>query len=172
MNILKSALGHYETKGRIEDADVIVGHSFGTLTDEMSVNRELAEYILDRVDGRPIVVDRNLADAFPDEHHIDLVVEGQVSDARGNGVGTWGTLIEAKEFMKTHELSKPLMIAQAYHIGRVAMQAQKLQMDSIIPEKLPTRFDKQSAQVWTRSRNMWVPREVIGSIVLKSQGKL
>ena len=172
MNILKSALGHYETKGRIEDADVIVGHSFGTLTDETSANRQLAEYILDHVDGRPIVVDRNLADAFPGDHRIDLVVEGEVSDARGNGVGTWGTLIEAKGFMETHELSKPLMIAQAYHIGRVAMQAQKLQMDAIIPGNLPTRFDRESAQPWTRSRTMWVPREVIGSLVLKSQGKL
>jgi 4-alpha-glucanotransferase len=64
------------------------------------------------------------------------------------------------------------MIAQAYHIGRVAMQAHKLHMDAIIPADLPDGFDQQSDQVWTRSRNMWVPREVLGSLVLKAQGRL
>jgi hypothetical protein len=173
MNILESALGHYETRGRIEDADVIVGHSFGTLTGEGSVNRYLAERILDNRDGRPIVVDRNLANAFgSDADQIDYVVEGQASTAAGKGVGTWGTLVEAKDFMDEHGLERPLMIAQACHIGRVAMQAQKLHMDAVIPADLPASFDAASEQIWTRSKILWIPREVVGSLVLRYWGQL
>lgn len=173
MNILESALGHYEISGHMGDADVIVGHSFGTHTGEGSVNRYLAEYILENEDGRPIVVDRNLADAFPsDVDKISRVAEGQASGATGGGVGTWGTLLEAKDFMKERKLERPLMIAQACHIGRVAMQAQKLGMDAVIPANLPTSFDAESDQIWTRSKMLWVPREVIGSLALRVWHKL
>lgn len=173
MNIITSALGHYEARGHVEDADVLVGHSFGTLTGKGSVNRRLAECILECAGRRPIVVDKNLADAFPsDADQIDLIVGGPVSDALGGGVGTWGTLLEAGKFMNDNELLRPLMVAQACHIGRVAMQAFKQGMDPIIPPDLPAGFDPESEQRWTRSKSLWVPREVIGSFVLRSQGKL
>lgn len=173
MNILESALGHYEMRGYMGDADVVVGHSFGTLTGEDSVNRYLAEYILENEAGRPIVVDRNLADAFPsDVDKISRIAEGPVSDLAGGGVGTWGTLLVAKDFMKEHGLERPLMVAQACHIGRVAMQARKFAMNAVIPADLPTNFDAESGQIWTRSKKLWVPREVIGSLVLKVQGRL
>jgi hypothetical protein len=173
MNIIGSAFGHYEPVGHPEDADVIVGHSFGTSVNKGSVNRELADLILDIADGRPVVVDRNLADSIPDfSAPLDKVVDGPISNTVGVGVGTWGTLVAAQEFMAERQLVRPMMVAQAFHIGRIAMQAKKLHMDSIIPANLPTSFDEESDQIWTRSRAMWVPREVLGSFVLKAQGKL
>jgi hypothetical protein len=121
---------------------------------------------------RPIVADRMLADSFPEPFEVAKIVEGPISDAAGNGVGSWGTLVAALEFMKENALHRPLMVAQAHHIGRVVMQAKKLGMESIVPPDLPRQFDPASNQVWTRSLGFWVPREVIGSAVLKLQGKL
>jgi len=173
MNIVTSALGRYEAIGNPDDADILVGHSFGTMTDDGSVNRQLALAILETADGRPIVVDRNLAHAFPgNTDRIDHVVDGPIANAAGKGVGSWGTLVEAKQFMETNALVRPMMIAQSHHIGRIAMQAEKLGMDAIIPAGMPDTFDWSSRQLWTRSNVFWLPREIGGSVALRLQGKL
>ncbi|HSH55892.1 MAG TPA: hypothetical protein VK983_03635 [Candidatus Limnocylindrales bacterium] len=173
MNIVRSALGHYEAQGSPSDADVIVGHSFGTLISEGSANRALADFVLETADGRPIVADRMLVDAFPQkDEDVDYVVEGPISNGVGQGVGSWGTLKEAMVFMECEGLGTALMVTQAHHIGRVVMQADKLGISSIVPANLPNRFDPESEQRWTRSLGMWVPREVLGSLVLRAQKKL
>jgi hypothetical protein len=173
MNIVRSALGYYEPMGDPAEADCIIGHSFGTLIDEKSVNRSLANYILEHANGRPIAADRMLVDAFPngdrDVHHV---VEGPISNTTGQGVGSWGTLVGSRVFMENREVRKPLMIGQAHHIGRVVMQAKKLGIDSIVPADLPSHFDPHSDQLWTRSLAMWLPREILGSLVLRFQKKL
>ena len=173
MNILKSALGHYEAIGDPNDADVIIGHSFGTLTDIESANRAIANYSLQIAADRPIVADRMLVDSFPNQDEdVAHIVEGKISNGVGQGVGSWGTLIEAKAYMERENLMNALMVGQAHHIGRVAMQADKLGMSTIIPPDLPSNFDARSEQRWTRSVGMWLPREVIGSLVLRAQKKL
>lgn len=173
MNILKAAAGHYETHGDIADADVIVGHSFGTSTHPESPNGALARFIMRNEDGQPIVVDQTLARAFPKSTLLDVAVGGAVSDAMGSIGGSWETIMQAKQYMDKEELRRPAMAAHAFHIGRVAMQAEKIGMkDVIIPSGLPSIFDRQSAQIWTRAAGLWVPREVLGSFVLRHQGKL
>ncbi len=173
MNIVKSALGRYEPIGNPQDADVIVGHSFGTMTSEDSTNRAIADFAMEAAEGRPIVADRMLVDAFPGkDEDVDFVVEGPISNGVGQGVGSWGTLVEAKAYMEQKDLRAALMVGQANHIGRVVMQAKKLGITSIVPANLPNRFDPQSEQRWTRSMGMWLPREIIGSLVLRAQKKL
>jgi len=173
MNIIRSALGHYEVIGSPDDADVIVGHSFGTLIGEDSANRAIADFALKAANGRPIVADRMLVEAFPhSDEDVDHVVEGPISNGVGQGVGSWGTLVEAKVFMEREDLKTALMVGQAHHIGRVAMQAKKLGILSVVPANLPNRFDPDSEQHWTRSMGMWLPREIIDSFVLRAQKKL
>lgn len=173
MNILKSALGHYEAVGNAADADCVIGHSFGTLIGKGTANQDLADFILKNADGRPVIADAMLADSFPyGRSAVDFVAEGPISNLTASEGGSWNTLLFANSVMNNEGLSRPLMIAQAHHIGRVAMQAKKLGMESIVPENLPGTFDADSNQIWTRSLAMWVPREVLGSFVLKKQGKL
>lgn len=171
MNIIQSALGNYEVTGLPSEGNCVVGHSFGTLTGPGSVNQLLAKYIDTYSDGRPIVADRMLVNAF-DDTDIDEVVEGQISNGIGQGVGTWGTLLGAKAFMDREGLSTALMVGQGCHIGRISMQAAKLDMATVIPDGLPRIFDPQSEQRFTRSKTMWIPREVLGSVVLRLQKKL
>jgi hypothetical protein len=173
MNILKSSLGRYEAVGNLDDADVIIGHSFGTSTGEGSVNRAIADFIASRTDDRPIVVDRMLVGEFPEgENQLAHIVDGPITNTIGVGVGTWGVLVEAVPFMHNEGLKIALMVAQAYHIGRVAMQADKLGIEYVIPPDLPDVFDTGSEQIFARSAALWVPREVLGSLVLRAQGKL
>jgi len=163
MSIVRSALGHYEASGNPAHAQLISGHSFGTQTGEHSVNRALAEKIAAWASERLIVVDEMLAKAFTrDMPKIHSVIEGEITDTQGNGLGTWGTLERTKRLMDGKGLETALLVAQAHHVGRVAMQAEKLGMHTVVPEGLPQGFEPMSAQWWTRSQSLWVPREVAG----------
>jgi hypothetical protein len=173
MNIIESARGHYQPHGLINGADVIIGHSFGLATTPKSPNGRLAEFIMRNADDRPIIADQTLVDAFPDPNVVDLAVGGPVSNTTGSEGGTWGVLLAAQEFMKENDLRRPLQVAQAYHIGRIGMQAEKLNMHSIIPSGLPRNFDHHAwKQWWTRNAALWFMREVPGSIALRRLGQL
>lgn len=173
MNIVSSALGHYEVTGNPDNADIIIGHSFGTFVGEGSANRSIADFALQIADNRPIVADRMLVDEFPNrDEDVDFVVEGAISNGVGQGVGSWGTLAEAKAYMEREKLKSALLVGQTHHIGRVAMQARKLGIISIVPAGLPSNFDPESDQRWTRTLILWLPREIIGSFVLRAQKKL
>ena len=163
----------YEAQGLIEAADCVIGHSFGSSIDSESVNRQLAEQMTDFAGDKPMIADRTLVDALPNGDELMAhVVEGQRTNMKAEGVGTWGTLVGAKDYMDEHELVAPLMVAQAYHIKRVVRQAAKLGIASIVPEGLPTSFDRQSEQIWTRSALLWVPFNGLGSLLLKKRGQL
>ena len=173
MNIVNSALGHYEVLGQAAEAEVVIGHSFGTATSEGSVNAAITRLILENSSNRPIIVDRMLVDPLGlGEEELALVVDGPISNTVGQGVGTWGVLEAVQSYMREREMQAALMIAHASHIGRVVMQAEKLGIRSITLPGMPTHFDKDSDQLFTRHPALWVPREVLGSFVLRTQDKL
>lgn len=163
----------YEAIGDINDADCVIGHSFGTSIDTESVNAQLAVQMLLYQNGRPMIADRTLVNAMPDnDTNMAYIVEGEVTNLKAQGVGTWGTLVEAHEYMEENGLQLPLMIAQAFHIKRVIKQAAKLGITSVAPANLPKDFDKQSEQLWTRSAALWIPFNALGSLLLKHRGQL
>ena len=157
----------------LPEADSVIGHSFGTSIDKSSVNAQLASQMLLQSDGRPMIADRALVNALPNgEQLMAHIVEGDVTNIKAQGIGTWGTLVEAHQYMQAKNLHHPIMIAQAYHISRVVRQAAKLGIDSIVPEGLPKDFDKESDQIWTRSAALWIPFNALGSLLLKRRGQL
>jgi hypothetical protein len=165
----------YEATGNPTDEDCLVGHSFGTSTTEASPNHQLATLMLNYANDRPMIADRTLVDAMPDgENLMAHVVDGDVTNLKAQGVGTWGTWLAAKEYMEENGLSRPLVFAHARHIGRAVMQAknEKLGITSIVPEGLPTDYDKSSEQIWTRASYLWIPMNAVGSILLKKRGQL
>lgn len=173
MNIYDSARGRYEVTGDPATADMVIVHSFGTSLGEGSPNHELAKFALNIADGRVIVGDRSVVNAFPNkDDDVGHVVEGPITNAIGQGVGTWGALVVARRYMQENDLHRPIMVAQAHHIGRVVRQGLKLGIDFVVPEDLPANFDLTSGQWCTRSEGLWVPREVLGSLVLRAKGQL
>ena len=131
----------YKPSGNVADADCVIGFSFGTSIDPGSVNRQLALRMLSSAQGRPMIADRTLVNAMPSGgNQMVHVIEGEVTNAKTQGVGTWGTLVSARDFMEAHDLSKPIMIAQAYHVGRVVRQAARLSMPSIVPGEFANRL--------------------------------
>lgn len=177
MNILKSAItGNYELIGDIEKVDCIIGQSFGAEKNGPGyVNELLAKFIIEKTNSNlPLLLQGEIADAFNNMtgRTPELTIKGDPSTALGSKLDSWEVLRQIKDFMDEHDLSNPLIVAQAFHVGRVAMQAVKLGMDPITPKDLPREFDPNSTQIWTRSKELWIPREIIGMSYLKIKGKL
>lgn len=92
MNILRSALGYYEPVGRVEEADCIIAHSFGTVLEPGSANDLLVAYVMEYAFNRPIIADRMLVKAIPNgDEVVALAVEGSITNAVGKGVGNLGS---------------------------------------------------------------------------------
>ncbi len=163
----------YEEQGSLNEADCIIGFSFGTSTDLKSVNAQLGTIMLRLANQRPILADRTLAEAVPNgEKQITHIIEGEPTHGLNQGLTTRGIWVEAQKFMNDNNLSNPLVVAQAHHVSRVMRQGAKLGMRSIIPVDLPTEFDKKSKQFWTRSNYLWSPVNAITILFLKIRNQI
>jgi hypothetical protein len=172
MSVVKSLFGFYEAIGAPNDADCIMGHSFGTDTSEHSVNRQLVDTMKRYADGRPIIADRMLVQADPEGEKIYAhIIDGQITRMDGRS-GTGKALANAKTYMDRSDLAKPLMVAQKYHIDRVVHQARKLGIQSLVPTGLPGQFDRRSKQFWTKNRAFFIPLNLFAYIKLKMDGEL
>ena len=162
------------SSNELESADVIVAQSFGTRQEGGSpgkVNSLLAEHAqkLAEYYDIPLIAQEEIADSLP-KNLVHTKVSGDPSSSDGSGLDSWGVLSKLREIMGDE--TKPIIVAQAYHIGRVSLQAIKLGMDPRLPGDMPREFAPESGQWWTRSRGLWVARELPGMAVLKLQKKL
>jgi hypothetical protein len=172
-----SFTGNYEPQGNIAEADCVIGNEFAFRTNGFgSVNEQLARVIADHYIDLPLLINRNIAGALkelkPNREPEEIFTGDSVNFMSDEGEGTWGELLQAKKYMNQRELQKPILIAQAYHVGRVALQAKKLGINPVIPEGLPTAFDPESVQRWTHNKFLWAIREAPGVLVLKHKGQL
>ncbi|HEV7454985.1 MAG TPA: hypothetical protein VGO07_07035, partial [Candidatus Saccharimonadales bacterium] len=114
MSILKSLFGFYEATGISDEADCIMGHSFGTDTSEQSVNRQLVDIMKQYANGKPIIADRMLVQADPEGEEVYAhIMDGQITKMDGQS-GTGKALANAKAYMDKSGLAKPLMVGQKY----------------------------------------------------------
>jgi hypothetical protein len=174
MGLLRGAVtGEYEIIGDPAYADCVLGMSFGARDGEPSPVNQLLANVSMEYSELPLLLQQEIVDALPDGKVKPVfMIDGQPSTATGSGLDSWSVLLGMREFMDQHNLEQPLLVAQAYHVSRVAAQARRLGMRPIVPRGLPKIFDPESIQSWTRSRALWVPREIVGMGYLAVQGKL
>jgi hypothetical protein len=172
--LLAAVTGNYEPMGDPQEADCVIGQSFGAGVNEPgSVNEHLARFIGKRTpEGVPLILQSEIARAESLNRRPSMVVEGSPSTSMGGEIDSWEVLLRAHAFMKENGLRRPLLVAQAYHIGRVSVQAVKQGMEPIVPAGLPRLFDPNSIQPWTRSAKLWALREVPGMAYLRFRHKL
>lgn len=169
--------GNYATSSAAEvaQADYVIGHEFASREEGYgSVNEALAEVIAERYAHLRIYAAATVAGALRNiapEIELAGVFDGVSSNTTASQGGTWGELLQAKE-MAGDAAQRPLLVGQAYHVGRIALQAKKAGLEPIVPAGLPTDFDKQSAQWWCRRPLAWGMREIPGALVLRKRGQL
>jgi len=159
-----SFTGNYEPRGNVAEADCVIGNEFAYReTGFGSVNEQLAEFIAERYTNLALFLNKNIAGALnvlrPDIEPDETFVGEPVNYMGTRGIGTKGELLQAKKFMADRQLERPIIVAQAYHVGRVAIQAKWLGINPIISEGLPKDFDSESVQSWTQGPLAWAWRE-------------
>lgn len=178
MNLIRSAAtGNYQVIGNPKNADSVIGFSFGAREKEPGlVNDKLAQFVLDRYakNSMSLIMQHEIADAFPDAiEKPDKIIYGELSTNSGKGLDSYGVLEQASEYMLKNGLERPILVAQAHHIGRAAIQAAMFFGSNIVvPEDLPKDFDPESLQLWTRNKYLWMLREMAGMGYLKYVNKL
>jgi len=174
MNVIRATLtGTYEVIGNPMNADCVIGQSFGASEHGPgAANIHLASFILDNCQGRPLILQSEIADAVMGAAPVACVVQGKPSTAGGGELDSWRVLEEAADYMKQNQFSRPLLVAHAYHVGRVAMQAKRQGLEPIVPPGLPRAFDAKSTQPWTRNPRSWAAREIPGLAYLRFKGRL
>ncbi len=160
----------------IGEADCIIVAAFGYRGSDRHhlpgfVNHDLAVFALDRSQTLkiPIIAQYEAADVIK---KLDGRVAHRVERKKGQYLDTSLVLKEAKRYMKEHNLHAALIVAQAYHVGRVATQAKRLRIHGIVPAGLPETFDPHSRQWWTRSKLLWKLREIPATIYLRITHRL
>lgn len=184
MHATGSFTGNYIPQGSVAEADCVIAHEFAVREDGFgSVNEALAHFVLQNYTaiGLDLLLGENIAGALEQQGpHVPIAAKltGQVSTFTNENTGTWGELEQAFDYMQAKDLHCPILVAQAFHIGRVSLQAMKMseerryKVEPIVPAGLPKAFDKQSSQIWTRNRFLWALREFPGAYVLQGRGHL
>ncbi|HXH04847.1 MAG TPA: hypothetical protein VNI82_00260 [Candidatus Nitrosotenuis sp.] len=171
MNVfIAAATGRYTEIGNAAEADCVIGQSFGAAEHGSGyVNELIAKYIVENTTGIPMLLQNEIAAALPEgSREPALVIEGNPSTSSGGGLDSWEVLNQTRKYMAEHGLSRPLLVTQASHAGRVTLQAKKQRIAGlIVPKGLPREFDPDSVQSWTRSQKEWAMREVPGILYLK-----
>jgi hypothetical protein len=171
--------GNYVSQGDPSDADCVIGHEFAFRKNGFGrVNEQLADFIAKRYvrTDLPLFLNRNIAGALNEiEPDVEpaAVFTGESSNLTAtHGEGTWGELRQAKALMDANSLERPILVAQAYHVGRVALQAIKQGIEPIVPEGLPSDFDPESEQIWPRNQLLWGVHELLGVPVLHKRNQI
>lgn len=144
--------------------------------DPGKVNCELAQFVLERYPGLPVFLSPDAAEAFTQinpDFEPEAVFAGQISAGTlARAGGSWQEMLQAKDLLAERNLAKPILAGQAFHVGRVALQARKLGVDVLLPPGLPRSFDPNSSQWWCRNRVLWLCRELPGQVDLHFKGQI
>ena len=158
---------------------VVIVNAFGFREDKVAhkvpgpLNEELAHFTDEYFSHLPILVSQDVAPALETKPALIMggnstsQITGGLKDPKTNG--TAGELLSAKEFMVREDYGLAIIVAQSFHVARVARMASKLDIVTAIPEGLPSSFDTKNIQQWIRSKEEWKKRErlTIGYLTLR-----
>jgi len=144
-------------------AQIIIALSFGQGANGKPglSNEALAEVVVELDDkyGLPIVAQWEIADCIPErmKNEKDLVVRKHRQE--GQYLDTYEVLAQAKEHCDKFGFKKAIVVAHPDHAPRCTAVAVKLGFDVTIANTANVPYDPESTQEWTRSKEVFVPRE-------------
>lgn len=169
--------GKYKLQGSLDEADSVVGLSFGMRCDETGQlckpdpsNAALAHFI-ERLD-----IKRNLTKYL--QHEITENIEGPKTEHIRLNVtrskrrkqlylDTYEVLRQSKIALQKDGRTKPVVVAHAYHVPRVVAVLKHMGFEPVVLPGLPHVWDHKSTQLWTRNYFFWIFRELLALILYK-----
>jgi len=174
MSLVKLAEnGQIQPKGNLEDADELIGFSFGLILDERGqlkssgpVNHALAKFIV----GNEILREKNMslqeeiATAVQQE---DRTLSDQIDSLKtikkpGQTYNTHELIETVKPELLARGVGKLAVIAFRYHLPRAEAEVRKAGFETLLPDLSNVGdFDPISPQYQARSQEDWIKRERI-----------
>ena len=163
-----------DSEDLLKTSDALIGCSFGKrLNNDVDKSNEELAYIANEAHekyGVPLILQWEIANCIKDISKMNVVREHQ---KRGNGyLDTYEVITQAKDICKKNGWRRVIILAHPHHCWRCVMTARKLELDTLVvaTEKVP--YDYLSAQIWTRSAWIFIPRELISRFFYLFTGKI
>lgn len=154
--------GDYPLKGRLEDADCVLGLSFGYRGKGKHIepglsNQDLAAVAYSQYDKLPKILQFEIADAYADMGGKGTVLPIRKHRKKGKYLDTREVVAQAKELMRQRGWKTAILLAHPHHMSRVQLVCDRLKLDWVAVEGLKgaVEFDPKSTQKWTRSLDQW-----------------
>lgn len=159
-----------------KDAQAIMALSFGQgRNGAPGLSNEALAQVVAALDGKynlPIVAQWEIADCIPDRLNDpeDLIVRKHRQE--GQYLDTYEVLMQAKEHCDKYGLKKVIVVAHPDHMPRCAAVAIKLGFEVAIAATAGVPYDQESTQEWTRSAEVFIPREKLATEYYRQKGYL
>lgn len=138
------------------------------------VNEALAQQAADFVKDNavPIIAQWEVAQILEDmgvpnviSVEPDVAADGTVTYLSTDGVVQKGLDLAAAQDVEPGQAG---VLCFADHANRCLMTAEKNGLDAAVPEsaELPTEYDTESGQTWTRARDTWIPVDLLGRSIM------
>ncbi len=156
------------------DIQAIFCQSFGLRKNSPGTSNEaLAEAIIRIREDFPcppqLIIQKDTADAFPKEIKIDKIISQH--EKAGKYLDSYEVSRQCAEYCRKNGIKNLLVFAHPHHIWRVKRVTEKLGLNCLaVSVKIP--YDRQSSQVWTRSKWLFIPREIMVIIAYFLTGKI
>jgi hypothetical protein len=156
------------------EVDAIFCQSFGLREDGPGTsNQALAEAII-KIHGElskppKLIIQKNCADAFPEGFKIDKIILEHSNP--GKYLDSYEVSRQCAEYCFRNGIKKLLVFAHPDHLWRVRKTIEKFEFDCLGVTS-PVPYDKKSSQIWTRSKWLFLPREMIVNLIYFLTGKI
>lgn len=157
----RAQTGDYQQHGDADDADCIIGLSFGFQNKQGNIypgisNQDMAALIASHYTAFPLLLQFEIAQALPADTPQRQLHEIRRHRTVGEYLDTREVLSQANDIMKSHQWQQALLIAHPYHVPRVDAICRNLGIRTIVPATLHAiRFDPNSEHPQTRNATIW-----------------
>jgi len=159
--------GIHPPLGEAGDGNCVIVQELGS-DPTLRSNQEIVDFLLadERLRPLPLFVSGSIAKEIARRKAenpslpigpVVLAFEGPSADNRHENLGTYGELAQyrAVTYLHPREYDKPVLVTSGYNVGNVVRQAGLLDIDVIVPARLPRSFDWRSKQLWTKAWPLW-----------------
>jgi hypothetical protein len=177
--ITAALTGNYATRGRLEDADCVIGFSFGYRGKPGRVapglsNHDLAELAIRQLSDLPKILQFEIADAYAAASGPTAAPVQRITKHRqpAKYLDTHEVAEQAQQLMRRYGYTTAVLLAHPYHLPRVQLVCDRLKLRWVtLPDmRGAVEFDPQSAQTWTRNLDRWRGYEPLAMLYYRMKG--
>jgi hypothetical protein len=161
----------YSAEEDLADSQVIVAQSFGVRAMGFSPSNNAIAAIVRWYHVRfkiPFILQQEIANCLPDLSPFRVIAKHRKP---GKYLDSWEVIAQSAEICGENGWEKTIIACHKDHAYRVKTIAENLGLSARIPadvKRVP--YDRKSLQRWTRSKFLFLPREIPLRIIATLQG--